>query len=290
MDCVPEHLLAGVVPSAAALFTRENCAIFTRAHVIAMSRQIISEIADLTGIQFDISPEIIPGWVDADHLSQRTRYNEPARLRFAAAGRLGQDKGTHLIIEACAELVAKGHAGFSVDVFCLGGTSPDPWIAMATQRGVASCISWRSGVAHSKLLSLLPEYDAFLFPTQTREPFGFTPIEAAACGLVPIITRNAGVAERLVNGVHALKIDRTPSSLAAAMHQLLNNELDIAAMGRRASRLVREDLGFSRCLDEIERVLRGSAKAWDQRRIDEPRLPVILYAKHVLGMHLTAHP
>jgi glycogen(starch) synthase len=290
MDCVPAHLLVGVVPSAAALFARENWAIFTRARVIAMSQQIISEVADLTGIQFDIPPEIIPGWVDAGQLGQRTRYSESGRLRFVAAGSLGQHKGTDLIIEACAELVAEGHTGFSVDVFCLGGTSPDPWVALASQRGVTSYINWRNSVAHSKLLALLPEYDAFLFPTQTREPFGFTPIEAAACGLVPIITRNAGVAERLVDGVHTLKIDRTSSSLATAMRHLLTNELDIAAMGRRAARLVREDLSFRRCLDEIERVLRGSARVWDQRRLDERRLPAILYAKHVLGMHLTAHP
>jgi glycosyltransferase involved in cell wall biosynthesis len=290
MDCVPEHLLSGVVPSVAALFARENGAIFTHARVIAMSRQIISEIADVTGIRFDIPPEIVPGWVNADQLGQRSRYSEPSRLRFVAAGSLGQHKGTDLIIEACAELVANGHTGFNVDVFCLGGTPPDPWVALATQRGVAGYISWRNSVAHSKLLALLPEYDAFLFPTQTREPFGFTPIEAAACGVLPIITRNAGVAERLVDGVHTVKIDRTSSSLATAMRQLLTNEQDVAAMGRRAARLVREDLSFRRCLDEIERVLRGSARVWDQRRLDEPRLPAILYAKHVLGMHLTAHP
>ena len=290
MDCVPEHLLSGVVPSAAALFARENWAIFTRARVIAMSQQIISEVADRTGIQFGIPPEIIPGWVDAGQLGQRTRYSEPGRLRFVAAGSLGQHKGTDLIIEACAELVAKGHAGFSVDIFCLAGTSPDPWVALAAQRGVANYISWRNGVAQQELFALLPEYDAFLFPSQTREPFGFAPIEAAACGLVPIITRNAGVAERLVDGLHTLKIDRTSGSLAAAMRQLLSNELDIASIGRRAARVVREDLSFHRCLDEIERVLRGSTRVWDQRRLDEPRLPAILYAKHVLGMHLTAYP
>jgi glycosyltransferase involved in cell wall biosynthesis len=140
------------------------------------------------------------------------------------------------------------------------------------------------------LLSLLPEYDAFLFPTQTREPFGFAPIEAAACGLVPIITRNAGVAERLIDGVHALKVDRTPISLAGAMRRLLTGEIDAAEMGRRAGRLVRNDLSLSRCLDQIERFLRGVATGWEQSNVDDPRLPAVLYAKHMLGLHLTAYP
>jgi hypothetical protein len=31
------------------------------------------------------------------------------------------------------------------------------------------------------------------------------------------------------------------------------------------------------------------AKAWDQRSLDQARLPATLFAKHVLGLHLTAH-
>ena len=290
MDCVPAYLLVGVVPSVAALFARENGAIFKRARVIAMSQQIISEIAERSGIRFDIPPDIIPGWVDAGQLGQRAQYSEPEHLCFVAAGSLGPQKGTDLIIEACAELVAEGHTGFRIDIFCLAGSGPEPWVALAAQRGVAGHIRWRNSVAQRELFTLLPEYDAFLFPTQTREPFGFAPIEAAACGLVPIITRNAGVAERLVDGLHTLKIDRTSGSLAAAMRQLLTGERDVAAMGRSAARLVRGDLSFSRCLDGIEHVLRSAAIAWDQRRLDEPRLPAVLYAKHALGLHLTAYP
>jgi glycogen(starch) synthase len=288
MDCVPEHLLGGLVPSVAALFARENSAIFTHARVIAMSQQIISEIAERSGIQFDILPEIVPGWVDAERLGQRIRYSESSRLRFVTAGSLGLHKGTDLIIEACAELVADGHTDFSVDIFCL--SVPEPWVAMATQHGVAGHIKWRNSVTQGELFALLPTYDAFLFPTQSREPFGFAPLEAAACGLVPIITRNAGVAERLVDGLHTLKIDRTSRSLAAAMRQLLTSEKDVAAIGTRAARLVRTDLSMSRCLDDIERVLRNAAMVWDQRRLDEPRLPAVLFAKHVLGLHLTAYP
>jgi glycosyltransferase involved in cell wall biosynthesis len=163
-------------------------------------------------------------------------------------------------------------------------------MALAAQIGASGHIRWRSGVTQAEFFALLPDYDVFLFPTQTREPFGFAPIEAAACGVVPIITRNAGVAERLVDGLHTLKIDRNSGSLAGAMQQLLTGEVDIATMGRRAARLVRGDLSFSRCLDEIERVLSSAARVWDQNHLDAPRLPSVLYAKHALGRHLTAYP
>src|SRR5262249_19723609 len=68
MDCVPAKQLEGVVPSVATLFARENQSVFTGARMIAMSRHIISEIAERTGIRFDIPPEIVPGWVDAGRL------------------------------------------------------------------------------------------------------------------------------------------------------------------------------------------------------------------------------
>jgi glycosyltransferase involved in cell wall biosynthesis len=291
MDCVPAHLLGGVVPAAGALFARENWSVFTRARIISMSEQIISEVAELTGIRFDHPPEIIPGWVDAAGLRQRQHFSEPRRTRFMTAGSIGKHKGTDIIVEACALLAAEGFTEFGVDVFCLSGTTgPEPWIALAAERGVSKLVQFRGGMPQPELLSLLPEYDAFLFPTQTREPFGFAPIEAAACGLVPIITRNAGVAERLIDGVHALKVDRTPISLAGAMRRLLTGEIDAAEMGRRAGRLVRNDLSLSRCLDQIERFLRGVATGWEQSNVDDPRLPAVLYAKHMLGLHLTAYP
>jgi glycosyltransferase involved in cell wall biosynthesis len=162
MDCVPAYLLEGVVPSVAALFARDQSSVFTRARVIAMSQHLISEIAELKGIRFDVPAEIIPGWVDASRLRQRLHYSEPKRLRFLAAGSVGPHKGTDLIIEACGELVAEGHADFTIDIFCLSGADLEPWIALAAQRGVAAQIRWRKGVTQEQLFAVLPEYDAFL--------------------------------------------------------------------------------------------------------------------------------
>jgi hypothetical protein len=74
------------------------------------------------------------------------------------------------------------------------------------------------------------------------------------------------------------------------MRQLLTGEVDVCSIGRRAARLVRADLSFSRCLAQIERVLCNAARDWDERRLDDPRLPALLFAKHVLGKQLTKQP
>ncbi|HEY4250024.1 MAG TPA: glycosyltransferase family 4 protein [Roseomonas sp.] len=288
MDRLPADLLCGAAPITAGLFARHDHALLTRARVIAMSEHVLTEIADVAGIRFEMPPVIIPGWVAAQGLRQREQYLQGGILRLVTAGSIGTHKGTDLIVDACALLRARGLRRFSVDIYGFGAT--EPWVTRAMQGGVADCLNFLGPRSQAEILALLPDYDAFLFPTHEREPFGFAPIEAAACGVVPIITRNAGCAERLVDGVHALKIDRSAASLADAIAQLLTGAVSVTALGRRAARLVRTDLDFGQCLDRMERVLREAIRPWDPARLDDPRLPALVYAKHALGQFLLQHP
>lgn len=287
MDAVPTYLINNVAPTAASLFARNGSSLMTRGRAITMSEHILTEIAETCGVRFDSAPTVVPGWVDARDLEQRSRYRENGQLRLVTAGSLGLHKGTDLIVQACARLVAQGRTGFHVDIYGFG--SAEPFVHLAAQLGVAAYVSFLGPRSQEQILALLHRYDAFLFPTQSREPFGFAPIEAAACGVVPIMTRNAGCAERMVDGVHTLKIDRTATSLASAIESLLSGESDVAVMGRRAARHVRSELSFEHCLDSIEKVMNEAAQPWDPRRLDDERLPAVIFAKHSLGQFLTTH-
>jgi glycosyltransferase involved in cell wall biosynthesis len=231
---------------------------------------------------------LIPGWVDTKGLGQRRRYRLGGLLRLVAAGSLGPKKGTDLILHGSARLVSEGYLNFTVDIY--GLSDPEPWIALAEHLGVSDRVRFRNPLPQKEFLEVLPRYDCFLFPTQVREPFGFAPIEAAACGVVPILTRNAGAAERLVDGVHAVKIDRSADALADAIRSLLKGEPDVATLGRRAARYVRHDLDFERCVDAIEQTLRRRRYPWDARRAADSRLAALLFAKHELGRYLTFTP
>lgn len=287
MDCVPTYLLSAVAPLAASLFARDHASLLTRGRFISMSSQIVTEIKLTTGVSFDRPPDFIPGWVDATGLAQRTEYIQSGQLRLVTAGSLGTHKGTDIILKACALLLARAATSFHVDIFALNDTGP--WVTEAARLGLQKHVSFHSSRTQADLLAVLHQYDAFLFPTQEREPFGFAAIEAAACGAIPIITRNAGVAERLVDGVHALKIDRTPDSLANAIQLLLDGEVDAATIGRRAARLVRRDFSFARCLDRIEATLEVVPRTSYLATLEEPRLRVAIFAKHALGQLLTAY-
>jgi glycosyltransferase involved in cell wall biosynthesis len=285
MDQVPTYLLTEVVPTVAALFCKNDRALLAHARVISMSDQILTEIVETAGIHFENSPAIIPGWVDGHDLVPRVKYLEQGRLRLMAAGSLGLHKGTDIIIDACSQLLANGYSAFHVDIYGFG--TAEPWVSRAAQCGATTHVRFHGPRTQQEIMALLPQYDAFVFPTQNREPFGFAPVEAAACGAVPIITRTAGCAERLVDGVHALKIDRTPESLAAAIARMLTGEVDVAKLGRRATRLALTELSFDRCLKDIENVLNVAAHGWHPGLLDDPRLPALLFAKHLLGQYLT---
>ena len=288
MDAVPTYLLSDVDALPVSLFARSELALLSRASVITMSEHLLAEIAETTGLRFENPPEVIPGWVDTKGLGQRRRYRLGGVLRLVAASSLGPHKGTDLILHGCAKLMSEGYVGFTVDIY--GLSDPEPWIAVADQLGVWDHVRFRNPLSQKELLEALPQYDCLLFPTQLREPFGFTPIEAAGCGVVPILTRNAGAAERLVDGVHAVKIDRSADALAEAIRSLLDGELDVAAIGRRAARYVRHDLNFDRSVDAIERTLRRRLHPWDARRAADSRLAAVLFAKHELGRYLTFAP
>lgn len=288
MDAVPTYLLSGAKPGAASLFSRHKVSLLENAAAITMSEHLLAEIDQTTGVRFKTPPVVIPGWVRVGDLRQKTEYCQSGQLRMVAAGSLGVHKGIGIIVIACAQLVAAGHTNFHVDIYGFGAA--EPWILLAAQHGVSEYLSFRGARSQKEILDLLPEYDVFLFPTHNREPFGFAPIEAAACGVVPIVTRDAGCAERLVDGIHALKIDRTPASLAEAIIHLLVDPEDLALIGKRAARMARSDLSFERCLDEIENVLREVSHPWDASKLQDERLPALLFAKHMLGEYFTARP
>jgi glycogen(starch) synthase len=147
-------------------------------------------------------------------------------------------------------------------------------------------VQFRGGRAQSELLQLYGDYDVFLFPTMEREPFGFVPIEAAAAGCVPIITRNCGAAERLVDNVHCIKIKRRSEDLARAMSCVVRGEMDIARIGKAGAALVRSDLSLTGRMKQIESVLIGASKAWDTGMLSDHKLVLLVYVKHHLARSL----
>lgn len=282
-DRIPTDIIRHAPGSVLGLFNAEGAELYRRARVLCISETLRDEIWQTSGIDFKERVEIVPGWAEPVAAQAHAPYLRGGQARFAVAGTIVAYKGIDLILEAAARLDAEG-VSFLVD--CYGDGDLPNYVDRAHALQLEHRVRFLGPRPHRELLALLGDYDALLFPTWDREPFGMVPIEAAARGTPPILTRLCGAAERLVDGVHCLKIDRTAEALAEAMAQVACGAVDLERMGRAARRLVAGDLSLERCVQRIEAILAAAARPWPHRAGLDPQLPLLAFLKHNLSVRL----
>jgi glycosyltransferase involved in cell wall biosynthesis len=130
---------------------------------------------------------------------------------------------------------------------------------MARALGLGDRVVFQGVIPRDELARELAESDLFAFPTEDREPFGLAPLEAAAQGCVPIMSRSCGIAEWLVHRVHCLKVGRSARQFADAIAAVIRGEVDLAAMGRRAQSVAWREFHRDSVLPKVERVLAQAA-------------------------------
>jgi hypothetical protein len=111
-------------------------------------------------------------------------------------------------------------------------------------------------------------------------------VEAAGCGTVPIITAQCGAAEVLTHGVHCIKINRNTNELARAMQDVMDNKYDLVKMGLAGKHLAETDLSHGKYIEDVEVKLKEHAKPWSQDRLNDCKLPMLMYIKHNLAQRI----
>jgi glycogen(starch) synthase len=255
MDIVP-RLLCGVGDDAMPQIAREFGA-FAEGRYIVCSTHVAEEIR---ACNLDLGSEVhlLRNWVTVAPPARREEFFAGGELRMmCAVGLLGEHKGTDILIEVAARLHDLGYANFSLDIY---GHERDPrFRRMLHEREVAETVRFMGSRSQPELLELYSAYDVFAFPTWAREPFGFAPLEAAACGCVPLFSADCGIAEWLVDDLHCLKADRGVEAFAQRIVQILRREVDIGAIGRRAQAVVCEDFHLDTVAPRTEKILGDAA-------------------------------
>jgi glycosyltransferase involved in cell wall biosynthesis len=168
-------------------------------------------------------------------------------------------KGVDLVADAAEELVRRGECAFSIDVYGAGQVAP--FLQRVQSKGLGGYIQYLGCQPKARMLALFPQYDALLFPTWAREPFGFTVSEAAGAGCFSIMTAGIGAGEWFVDNMDCVKITRTVQELTAAMQRTLHMPAkERLRMRAAALRTARRYLTFDRWLPVIENLceeLRG---------------------------------
>ena len=250
-DAAPVPLVDGVSTEILSLYGAESGDAFDRGRYVAMSRNVVDEIERRMGRALrDV--RIVPGWI-ASPAPSRPRAARDGVTRFIVAGAIAEHKGIGLIVDAAVEVAATHPGAFRVELF--GGGDPEPFRELLTTAAAREAVTFHGPRERREVLDEFATADVFLFPTHEREPFGVAPLEAASRGCVPIMTATAGVAERFVDGVHAIKIARDTDALAEAMRGVLDGRYDLDRMSEAARELVADDLTLGLLLDEFEAAL-----------------------------------
>ena len=225
---------------------------------LACSTQLVAEIEAL-GVQLHPRVEVVPNWVVGDAPAPRVAWYRPGEtLRIIAAGQVAQHKGVDILIEAVAEVRARGFSNFAVDIY---GNVEDPFFpALVRRLGVEDRVTFRGVRPQAELGRLFGLYDLFAFPTWEREPFAFAPLEASWRGCVPLMSQLSGNAEWAVHSVHALKAARTPGAFADSIAAVLRGAIDLGSLARRAAAVVGRDFHLGVQIPRIERALAEAAR------------------------------
>jgi glycosyltransferase involved in cell wall biosynthesis len=117
----------------------------------------------------------------------------------------------------------------------------------------------RGNLSQSELSDRFAESDVFAFPTRSREPFGFAPLEAAARGCVPLISQTCGLAEWFVHGVHLLKARRSPQDFANQFAAILDGSIDLSPMSGRTAEIIAHEYTIESIAPRIVEVLTQEA-------------------------------
>jgi glycogen synthase len=285
MDQLPHMLQHGVHPAILELFNANHGNAYRTGKLISMSSHLMREIKKNCGFRYAMDADLIPGWADADGPVQERNYLRNGHAQFVTAGAIHAHKGIDVIIQAVALLKQEMISNFTVSIY--GNGKQAFYIDLCKQLQVQDHVLFKAMQTQAELIEIYRSSDAFLFPTWEREPFGFAPIEAAAVGCVPIITHNCGAAERLIRNVNCMKIRRTSASLRDAMKSVCSGLTPLAAIGKNAQTIARQDLSFSNCLGRIESILATAVYKAKPPNTPDWLLNNLCYLKHNLAVRLS---
>jgi glycosyltransferase involved in cell wall biosynthesis/phosphoheptose isomerase len=235
--------------------------------VLATCRDEVEELLAM-GVRTD-HVQVVPCGVDTLHFSPAAAGEATAlpglppasRPRLVAVGRLVERKGFDLAVRALALLP-------DVELVVVGGPpaaalADDPEArrlgALARDLGVADRFVLTGQRAHEAMPAIYRSADVVL-AVPWYEPFGITPLEAAACGRPLVGSAVGGLLDSVEDGVTGVLVPpRDVAALADAVRDLLDDPEGAARMGRRARARAVERFDWSVVCRRTEEVLEAAA-------------------------------
>jgi glycosyltransferase involved in cell wall biosynthesis len=169
---------------------------------------------------------------------------EPRVIGFLA--RICQDKGLHLLIEACERLVARADVPpFVVQAAGYLGTGDRPYLAAVEARVAAGPLAgrfkYRGELNRAEKIAFLQSLDVLSVPTVYRESKGLPALEAMA-NAVPVVLPDHGSFPEMVadTGGGLLHRPHDPANLAERLAELLGDPGRAKQLGLAGQQAIRD--------------------------------------------------
>ncbi len=191
--------------------------------------------------------------VDPQAFGAVARDGASGALRVLVVGRLVSGKGYSLLLEALADVVARGR---DVTLEIVGeGPAGEALRARARALGVAERVQWLGAVGQDEIRRHYEEADAFCLPS-FAEGVPVVLMEAMAMQLPVVATRIAGIPELIDDGVSGLLVaPARAGELADALDQLAASPELRGQLGRAGREAVMAGYDAERWARELQHLL-----------------------------------
>jgi glycosyltransferase involved in cell wall biosynthesis len=222
--------------------------------VVCISEFARSQLMGLVAPEHWDKLEVVHCGVNTARFVPSPRAPVPEYLRVTCVGRLVPEKAQRLLIEAAAEVCARG-----IDVrLSLAGDGPErqPLERLARDLGVGSRVEFLGAVAHTEIDRLLEQTDVFCLPS-FAEGVPIVLMEAMAMG-IPVVASNVmGIPELIEDGVSGRLV--SPGSREGLVDVLTGLARDPAqrqALGSEARDRVRSEFDLETNARRLETTYR----------------------------------
>jgi glycosyltransferase involved in cell wall biosynthesis len=174
--------------------------------------------------------------------------------RIVSLGRVGERKGSAVIVAALAEL-ADRHP--EAHVILAGDGDHAPVLAAAQTLGIADRLEMRSWMTPTQVAELLDSAAIFTLPSR-EEGLPVAMLEAMAHGLPSVVTPVGGIPDFVHDGVNGIMVQPDdPTGLAQALETLLGDPAAAARLGDAARAEVTERCATPNAVDQIDAAFRS---------------------------------
>lgn len=205
------------------------------------------------GVNLNISSVIYWGVNTDTFIFKERELKAPNKLLFC--GRIIQEKGVHLAIEAIGHLIKKGHTNLVLDI--AGNSDSGEYKQylkdLADKKKIESYVNFIGKFRREQMPEVYSSHDIFLFTSIWQEPLGLTILEAMSCGCVVVGAEVGGSKEILRNGENCLTFEPNNAiDLAEKIEKLIKSPQLWFKLREGGRRTVVENFNVETMIDKIE--------------------------------------